>query len=641
MHDELLADLTEEQREAVTTRATPLCILAGAGSGKTRVLTRRIAWQGEQGHIDPRRALAVTFTRKAANELRARLRALGQRDTAAAGTFHAIALAQLHRHWAERGHGARQVLDSRIGFVARQFPFLDRPGRAELSAEIGWARARLITPESYAEAAASSGRRPVLGPKRITKLYAEYEKAKRHRRLIDFDDVLALCHETLKRDAEFGAAQRWRYRHLFIDEFQDVNPLQFALLRAWLGDESTLVVVGDPDQAIYAWNGADPDFIVDVTRHLPGCAVISLRTNFRSSPEILAAAGRLMEREPQPAVRSPGPAPTVTIIDGDEEPAVIARAVRACHRPGSVWRHQAILARTNAQLSTIVLALERQGIPVASGGEFDLLRRPEIETLIHERQRETLRTFVADTRVEELELSREQEATVESFLAVARDHADLDPSATLGSFLAGLRSGDRSARSSDGIVVTTFHGAKGLEWPIVHLIGLEKGLVPIAHARTAAARAEERRLLHVAVTRAERELHLYWCSSRLLGDSVADREPSPWLEMIESVDQRADPIDPMHGVATVRGLLGAVGADSRSAADGARLRLAFEDWRRRIARQSRIEPTAVVSDLVLDELVARRPLDLTDLAEVDGLAPGHARRWGQELVDIVEAHAGS
>ena len=634
MRDDLLADLTDEQRDAVTTQASPLCIIAGAGSGKTRVLTRRIAWQAEQGHIDPRRALAVTFTRRAAGELRARLRRTGLRDAVAAGTFHATALAQLRRHWDERGQRPRRILESRPAFLARRFPGLDRLGTTELATEIGWARARLITPDAYAEAAGTAGRRPSLGASRVARLYGDYEEAKRRRRLIDFDDVLALCHETVKRDPEFGAAQHWRHRHLFVDEFQDVNPLQFALLRAWIGDESTVLVVGDPDQAIYGWNGADPEFIRDVSHHLPGCAVLHLMTNFRSTPEILGAAGRVMERDPQPAVRASGSSPTLTSIDGDDEATTIARSVRGRHVPGSVWRRQAVLARTNAQLPPIAKALESSGIPVVVRGRSDLLRRPEIVELLEPHDAGvSLSTLVTDTHLEELDLDAERESSVRTLLDLARDQLGLDPESTVGSFLTTLRSGDRFGEAADGVELATFHAAKGLEWPIVHLIGLEQGLCPITHARSRESRAEERRLLHVAMTRAELELHVYWCRSRLVGDTVVEREPSPWLELIEPPADAIEPADTVDGLATARLRLA-----SSEAVEPAPLRVALEDWRARVARQARIDPAAVVSDGVLDELAARRPVDVDDLAGVHGLAPGHARRWGEDLVAIVGAH---
>ena len=574
--DPLLADLTPEQREAVTTRASPLCIVAGAGSGKTRVLTRRIAWQVGQGAADPRRVLALTFTRRAAAELRDRLRRLGLRDPPRAGTFHAAALAQLRRYSADRDRRPPEILESRAAFLAEMRPRDSREATARLAAEIDWARARMIPPERYLELAGEARRHPPRRTESIAAAYAAYEEAKRRRRprLFDFDDLLAACRAIMESQPDEAAAQRWRNQHLLVDEFQDVNPLQFALLRSWMGEESTVAVVGDPDQAIYGWNGADPGLIGDVGRHLPGCAVLHLRTNFRSTPEICEAAGRILGREPQPAVRPPGPAPTVAECSEEDEAAVLARRVRSLRRPGAPWRHQAVLARTNAQLPPLRRALESQGIPVAARAGASPLEHPAVRDLVASWDAgASLRTAVIDARSDRHEIigtaaagdpatrheiigaaaptarheiisaasagdpaTRSEidaaGAALDALLALAEDHMALNPGATVGSFTSGLRSVGRPAAAADGVELTTFHGAKGLEWPIVHIVGAEDGYVPVSHARTPEARAEERRLFHVAATRAGQELHVQWCRSRQAGDRAAERRPSPWLEAV-------------------------------------------------------------------------------------------------------------
>ena len=590
----LLGGLTVEQRDAVTTRASPLCVIAGAGSGKTRVLTRRIAWQAAEGHADPRRVLAVTFTRRAARELRSRLRGLGLRDAVRAGTFHAVALAQLRRYAADEGRRPPRILESVPSLIAELRPRADRATVTDIANEIGWCRARLVAPEGYVAAARTAKRRAPGGrADRFAQLYADYESAKGRRRVLDFDDVLARSLDLMASEPKHAAAHRWLHQHLLVDEFQDINPLQFALLKSWLGPDSTLMAVGDPDQAIYGWNGADPELIVNVGSHLAGCAVMHMRTNFRSTPEVLGAAGRVLGRTPQPAVRPPGDEPTVTVCDGADEAAVLARAVRNRHRPGSSWGRQAVLARTNAQLEPLRRALARQNIPVASAGETSLLRRPEVAALLRGWPRGAgLASCVADTR-EELTgqgataperiaghgaavpeslashdaAAREgiaaarprpastpyARADIEALLEFAEDHLSLDHDATVGAFATALRADDRLSGSSAGVALMTFHAAKGLEWPVVHLVGLEDGYVPVAHARTAAARAEERRLLHVAVTRAEQELHVIWCNRRDLGGQSVDREPSPWLKDIASPEaSSASSIDPREAIARAR-----------------------------------------------------------------------------------------
>ena len=565
----LLAGLTAEQRDAVTTRASPLCVVAGAGSGKTRVLTRRIAWQASEAHVDPRRVLAVTFTRRAARELRSRLRGIGLNDAVRAGTFHAVALAQLRRYAADSGRRPPRILESVAGLINELRPRGDRAAAADIANEIGWCRARLVTPENYPSAARAARRRPSTGrADRFAQIYADYESAKRKRRLLDFDDVLARSLELMAAEPKHAAAHRWLHQHLLVDEFQDINPLQFALLRSWLGPDSTLVVVGDPDQAIYGWNGADPELINTVGEHFPGCAVLHMRTNFRSTPEVLDAAGRILGRPPQPAVRPPGDDPTVTVCDGADEAAVLARRVRHRHRPGSSWRRQAVLARTNAQLEPLRKALRRQNIPIAAAGDASLIRRPEIAAVLGTwTPGASLVACVADTRQwlrDPVDTGADPgrmaavdtpaaRANVEAFLEFAQDHLSLDPDSTVNAFTTALRSDGRLTASSDGVNLMTFHAAKGLEWPIVHLVGIEDGFVPIAHARTAAARAEERRLLHVAVTRAEQELHVLWCDCRDLGGQTVDREPSPWLQAIaEASDPGRGAVDHREAIARAR-----------------------------------------------------------------------------------------
>ena len=630
--DALLDALTPEQCDAVTTAASPLCIIAGAGSGKTRVLTHRIAWQAAQGLIDPRRVLALTFTRRAAAELRRRTRALGLREQVAAGTFHSVALAILRRHWDQNGRRHPDLLDRRMAFLAKSNSRLERATIADLDAEIGWARARLVTPERYPEAAADAGRRPPRGAAFTASAYERYQKAKRERRLIDFDDVLALCHATMERDPAFADAQRWRHRHLFVDEFQDVNPLQFALLSSWLGPQSTLVVVGDPNQAIYGWNGAEPDLIREVDRHLPGAAVLHLRTNFRSTPEVLEAAGRVLGQEPQPAHRFGGEPPTVTRVDGPDEAAALARAVRARHRRDAPWRHQAVLARTNAQLTALRAALDAAGVPTRSRGEGALLRRAEVADVLDRWPRGALSAALADEHLHPGEsLDTERAAMVEAFLGLARDHLALEPEATVAEFVGSLRHDDRVGYGIDAVDLSTFHAAKGLEWPIVHLVGLEDGLVPIAFARTRAARDEEQRLLYVAVTRAERELHVMWCPTRVVGDKLVERPPSPWLDAFSSAEA---PVADKPDLDAPREAMG-----RRPDIDLTDVVTPIHDalalWRAGAARAAKVAPGAVLSDDTLQRLADQPPCTLEELSAVSGVGPGKARRFGPRLLEIL------
>ncbi len=639
--DVLLEDLTTEQRDAVTTSTSPLCIIAGAGSGKTRVLTRRIAWQAASGRIDPRHVLAVTFTRRAAGELRRRTRQLGLRDEVAAGTFHSVALAILRRHWQANHRRPPELLERRMGFLARNNPKLDRSTIADLDAEIAWARARLLTPEAYPAAAAETRRRASRNHEFVARIYADYNEAKHKRKLIDFDDLLALCHTTMTRDHKFAAAQQWRHRHLLVDEFQDVNPLQFALLQSWMGTDSTLVVVGDPHQAIYGWNGADPELLTRIGEHLPGTAVVHLRTNFRSSPEILDAAARIIEVDPQPSAKPSGDEPTVRVLDGPTEARDLARAVRGRHKPGAPWRHQAVLVRTNAQIPAIRAAIEAAGIPTRSRGDGVLLRRPEIIELIDEwDEQRALSEVLADTTTGlpgDLgdRLSDERRVMVEAFLDIARDHLTLERDCSVGEFLSSLRTDDRVGNVSDGIELTTFHGAKGLEWPIVHLAGIEDGYVPIAFARGWAARMEEQRLLYVAATRAERELHVTWCQSRVMGDSLVDRAPSPWLDGFHG--QAAPLPDDRPSIANLRAKIAGPAQIDLTITDQHERQQVLDQllvWRDDTARAINISPTAILSDQTVGELSQQRPCNIDQLAAIAGVGATKARRFGLRLLEI-------
>ena len=623
----LLANLTLEQREAVTTTASPLCIVAGAGSGKTRVLTHRIAWHITEGNFHHQQVLAVTFTRQAARELRLRLRQLKLRSNVRAGTFHSIALSQIRRFDSERRRRPWQILSNPTHLVAallneqpHRWQGIDptewqrsrtrtwqRTRTRDIVNEINWAQARLITPVDYPTKAAAFKRQFPLGDaERFASFYKAYQQAKRRKRILDFNDVLEMSLHLMNTEAQYADSQRWLNQHLLVDEFQDINPLQFALLKSWLGDNSTLVMVGDHDQAIYSWNGSDPKLIGNIQEHFPGCTMMKLCTNFRSTPEILATAGRILDKPPQPAFRQSGKPPTVTVLSDDtKEPAALARAVRICQPPGAPWNVQAVLARTNAQLTPLREALIGHSIPVTMKRDAALKQQHEIECLINDwRNRNSnpnqahsyprrsrsqphsqtrrdsrayshsqlpqshqsnisLRICIADTQMSlqtplnvnedhthmsftwQREAKHQDEDTVAStkkniraFLDFAEDHLSVDPEATVESFLADTRFDQPSihSRNSNGVNLLTFHAAKGLEWSIVHLVGLEDGYVPIASSHNQQALHEEQRLLYVATTRALKELHVMWCSKRTISGQTVERKPSPWLDAIGAAE---------------------------------------------------------------------------------------------------------
>ena len=537
-NETLLRGLTGPQREAVISGAAPLCVLAGAGSGKTTVLTRRVARRLFDGSAEAGRTLVVTFTRKASRELRGRLWRLDVPGPVWAGTFHAAAYGQLRRHWAESGARPPSVVDDPRRLLRGVFPAGPAPAGETVDAvlaEVQWAQARLLGPEDYATGARAAARRTPLPVEEIADLYARYVEVKRTRHVIDMGDLLTRCADLLESDAAVAAATRWRIRHLFVDEFQDVNPAQWRLLSAWLGDRTDLFVVGDPRQAVYGWNGADPTLLERLPVLLPGTEVIRLDANHRSTPQVIAAARAVLPHAVHGAAvtgaRPDGPVPTVIGFDDDaQEAGAVARWLRVMHRPGRPWSHLAVLARTNARLGPVAAALHKAGIPfrVGAGPRAGAELRSAVDALRAMPSGRPLRSALADLSVPEDTVPddtvpdgtaldgtgdagrRGAGGGIPAALArLADEHAVEEPGASVGGFLAWVAAtvadgfSTEADPDADSVELSTFHRAKGLEWPAVALIGLEDGLVPISYATSATAQAEERRLLYVAVTRAE------------------------------------------------------------------------------------------------------------------------------------------
>ncbi|HLM96100.1 MAG TPA: ATP-dependent helicase [Acidimicrobiales bacterium] len=553
---ELLRGLTMAQQQAVESPEAPLCVLASAGSGKTTVLARRVARRILDGSVRAEHTLVVTFTRKASRELRGRLARLGVPGLVSAGTFHALALAQLRRHFADHGLRAPGLVDDPTPLVRAALGARASAGPAHVAAVLGelhWAQVRLLGPEDYRRAASAAGRDLLadISHDEVAEAYAAYLAEKRRRAVLDLDDLVTRCASLLEEDEDAAAAQRWRIRHLFVDEFQDVNPAQWRLLRAWLGDRRDLFVVGDPRQAIYGWNGADPTLLDRLPELLPGTTVLRLDDNHRSTPQVVGAASAVLGADPSQASRPDGPCPVVEGFDDDEEEATaLTRWLRRAHRPGRPWSHLAVLARTNSRLEPVARALARAGIPFRmSGGAKEAAQaRAVLAELRRVPKTRHLRSALA-----ELVMARQSEASLEAHdppdheqrasfvglpVALARladEHALESPDATVGEFLEWVTAGGEGAMeldAPDGVELSTFHRAKGLEWPAVAIVGLEDGMVPIAYARTPDAVAEERRLLYVALTRAEDELWCSWARTRRVAGRTWRCDPSPLLDAV-------------------------------------------------------------------------------------------------------------
>jgi len=664
--DGLLQGLNEAQRRAVTTEAAPLCILAGAGSGKTRVLTRRIAWRAAQGSADPRHVLALTFTRKAAGELATRLSALGVRDQVAAGTFHAIAYAQLRRRWADRGERPPTLVDRKVRLLAPLLSGHRSAGvqPADVASEIEWAKARFVGPAHYEAEAAAAGRRPPLPLAVMASLYERYEEDKRRRGVVDFDDLLLLCARALQTDEGFAASQRWRFRHLFVDEFQDVNPVQFRLLEGWRGSREDLCVVGDPNQAIFGWNGADASYLTAFAERFPSAEVVRLDDNYRSSPQILAVADAVLNgsgsgsnrTRPLRANRPEAAAPTVRswASDRDEARAVVG-AIRRRHGTAQPWSGMAVLARTNAQLLLFEEACSAAGIPHRVRGEGSFLSQPEVRQALNDLRRAPLTSPIGPAIVDLEEMAAEAEGDrgqrLDGLVRLAREHAALDQAATIDSFFGWLRAtvgGDEPAKNGDVVELATFHAAKGLEWPVVFVVGLERGLVPIAQADTPAARAEERRLLYVAVTRAEQELHCSWAERRTYGARTLTRTPSAYLPAIEAAVKAGNEGAPGEwrrflddGRKKLRSATDRRPADVRALLESADPTIfeALKSWRAATAKKSGVPAYVIFHDTTLAALAEAKPSDRSSLLAVPGLGPVKAERYGDAVLAVLAGAA--
>lgn len=657
---ELLDGLDPAQRATVTSDAAPLAILAGAGSGKTRVLTRRIAWLSQERRIDPSHVLALTFTRKAAGELVARLSRLGVRSHVTAGTFHSIALAQLRRRQEDRRRSMPEILSRKARILV---PLMGERGAAatvaasEVASEIEWAKARRIAPEQYAEAVLRAERETPRPPETIAKLYARYETEKRSRGLIDFDDLIWWCSDALRDDTEFAATQRWRFRHLFVDEFQDSTPSQVALLRGWLGDATDLTVVGDPDQAIFGFAGANPFFLADFARHFPGGTTVTLDTNYRSTPQVVAAARAVLSaKRADVAVLTPrddGSAPTITVHDSDDaEARAVATAIRRARRLEEPWSAHAILYRTNAQSALFEEALAAQGIPFRVRGGQQFLARPEVKANLDELRKVTkaaphrdllshLRDLTHDETMgtERLEHARALARLGEEYVAAEGGPGTLDGFLV---YLSVALRGDDGDHSGDGVELLTFHRAKGLEFTRVWVTGFERGLVPISFARSAAERAEEHRLAYVAMSRAHDELSLSWAHER----NGRSRAPSPWLDAIEAAINGT----PLPDRSATGDSVAAARDELRRSRRATPVELGEDDlalfeelkaWRLAQSRAAKVPAYVVFDDRTLAAVARERPTSTAALLTLPGIGPVKADRYGAALIDLVQAEAAS
>ncbi|MBN2176629.1 MAG: ATP-dependent DNA helicase UvrD2 [Demequinaceae bacterium] len=643
--DGILDSLDPEQREVATTLHGPVCVLAGAGTGKTRAITHRIAYGVRVNAYDPRSILAVTFTTRAASEMRDRLRRLGVPGVTAR-TFHSAALRQLRYFWPEVVGGRLPAIVAQkaflVGRAAKSIGLsIDRLAVRDLASEIEWAKVSLIAPQDYPTVAPARGR-PLpagLAYEVVADVMLGYEEAKTADVSLDFEDILLVLADVLGRNREVAAALRSQYRHFVVDEYQDVSPLQQLLLEGWLGGRDDLCVVGDPAQTIYSFAGATPSFLLGFQVEYPHAALVRLVRDYRSTPQIVHLANTLNggggETIRLVAQRASGAEVSFRVFGDDmAEAAGIADLAASLISSGVPASEIAVLYRTNGQSEAFEEALTARGIGYVVRGGTRFFEREEIRRAVLSLRAAAVVVGDGDvpTLVREalVDCGWSEEAPAER--GAVRERWDSLQAVVgladgwggdLKGFVADLeeRAEAQHAPTVDGVSLTTLHAAKGLEWDAVFIAGLSDGLVPISLADTEEALAEEKRLLYVGVTRARTHLVLSYSRARKEGGRSI-RKPTRFLARRWPDVRRASPAPRKTAAADL------------SAPD---LRL-FEElkaWRLAHAEAEAKPAFTVLVDTSLAEIALRRPRTLGELATVRGIGPSKLDRYGREILDLV------
>lgn len=669
--------LDDEQRTAVTAPRGPVCVLAGAGTGKTRTITRRIAHLVGTGHVAPGQVLAVTFTARAAGEMRTRLRTLGVGGVQAR-TFHSAALRQLRYFWPRVvGGDPWPLLEGKLRVVgqaaARLRAGTDAASLRDFAGEIEWAKASLVTPDGYA-AAVATRRRDVPGPvEQVAAVYAGYEALKNRAELLDFDDLLLQTAAALEERGDVAEEFQERYRCFVVDEYQDVTALQQRVLDAWLGGRDDLTVVGDANQTIYTFAGATPRYLLEFPRRFPETVLVRLQRDYRSTPQVVAAANLLIGtargRVAGTRLRlvgqlPPGPEPEFTEYDDEPAEAVaVAARISRLVADGTPPSEIAVLFRINAQSEVYEQALTEVGLPYQVRGGERFFFRPEVR-----RATTVLRTagpvegpLVEAVRaiLEPVGLTSEppggaaQRAQWESLLALvelAEELLAVEPDADLRRFTAELDARADAAHppTVQGITLASLHAAKGLEWDVVFLVGLADGTLPIQHADgDEDAIEEERRLLYVGITRARRRVALSWALSRQPG-GARRRRRSRFLHGLIPEQHPASRIAAPPGPGGTKPRCRICGAPLLGA-DAMKLRRCgdcpsdvdvdlldrLKTWRAAEAKEQQVPAYVIFTDATLTAIAEHRPADAAALVGIPGIGARKLERYGPDVLAIV------
>ena len=538
IEDEILAALDPDQRAVALASRGPVCVIAGAGTGKTRAITHRIAYAAAIGTMDPAKVLALTFTAKAAGEMRARLRSLGV-PTVAARTIHSAALKQLLYFWPSVfGGRTPDLMTTKTGFLTEA---INRAGLSEsvratnrelmrdIASEIEWAKVSQVAPSDYVDEISKRMQKPRVLPEQMVQIYTAYESVKKQELAIDFEDVLLLCAAMLEQEPEVRERVQDQYRYFTIDEYQDVSPVQQRLINAWLGKRNDICVVGDPAQTIYSFAGATPVFLNTFTQRFPDAEVIRLSTGYRSTPEITFAANALLRHgsmgQELVAQNGHGSAPSVVgYADEASEVTGVLSEITELLTAGTPPHEVAILARTNSQLKSVERAMLKVNLPYQVRSTERFFDRKEVRDFLSEVRKASVIPAEGQGWIDELRtlaqpyLTGEAIDGIAALLHLARElesDENFSPK-TLRGYLREVE--DRVQQNNPPtmpvVTLATLHAAKGLEWERVFLICASEGQLPVSDASI----DEERRLFYVGITRAKADLHISYRKS-----------PSPFL----------------------------------------------------------------------------------------------------------------
>jgi DNA helicase-2/ATP-dependent DNA helicase PcrA len=685
--DQLLEALDPEQRAVALALQGPVRVLAGAGTGKTRAITHRIAYGVASGVYNPTEVLAVTFTTRAAGEMRTRLRSLGA-PTVQARTFHSAALRQVRYFWPKvYGGEPPSLIDSKLpimGNAARRNRVdIDQATLRDLASEVEWAKVSNVRPDDYAAVATARGRSVgSYDAATVARVFATYEDVKRDQGRMDMEDVLLCAAALLSEDERVAAQVRSQYRWFVVDEFQDVSPIQAALLDLWLGGRHDICVVGDPAQTIYSFAGANASYLTDFPRKHPHTTAVELVRNYRSTPQVVGTANRLLAGTPSAGVQLTAQrdgGPEVTYREQPDEVAEaeqVAADILALTREGVSPREVAVLFRINAQSEAFEEALAARGIPYVVRGAARFFERPEVRqavTLLRGNARSqggSGEGVVNDVRAVLAGMGWTPEApagrgnvrdrweSLQALVAMATDfqkEQDEEVAADLGVFVDELdrRAAEQHAPVAEGVTLATLHAAKGLEWDAVFLAGMHEGTMPIVYAEGPAAVEEERRLLYVGITRARKHLAVSWSLARNPG-SRSTRKPSRFLTGIRP--QVASDTAPARssgsrakkkGVAHCRVCNAPLSStkerkvgrcESCPATYDEALFERLREWRVERAGEEKVPAYVVFTDLTLQAIAEVKPADPSALLRISGVGASKLEKYGDDVLALVADH---